>query len=241
MESNVDQTKEMGVFQQVIGIFTAPRETFESLDQKPTWIIPFVIGIIFFLIMQYFTLDIQVKDQIALLKTKDMSAERFEMAKSQMEGPMKYIILIAGPIVIPIVWAVFAGLFLMMGNLMIGNVAGVTFKKTFSIVAWTSLIGSLSMILMTFLIMSKGTSHGIAMDLSVVLPSLKLGEEQTVIYRLLSKFDLFVIWQIVLWSIGMSVAYKTTTQKAAMPIVVLWGIWIVISVALGGVFQNLGM
>ena len=47
--------------------------------------------------------------------------------------------------------------------------------------------------------------------------------------------------QIVLYIIGMSVAYKSSIQKAAVPILSLWGIWIIISVAFGGFFEQFGM
>ena len=35
---------EMSAMQKVIGIFTAPRQTFEAIDQKPTWVLPFLIS-----------------------------------------------------------------------------------------------------------------------------------------------------------------------------------------------------
>ncbi|MFC2088156.1 YIP1 family protein [Calditrichota bacterium] len=240
MTEETTESKEIGVVGRIIGIFTSPTETLQSIDQKPNWIIPFLIGIICFLIFQYSTLDIQMQYQIAKLEARDLPAEQLDIAKNQMQGPMKYLGFIVGPIMVPIIWAIFAGLFLLAGNWMIGGQT--SFKKLFSMVAWVSLIGSLSLILLTFLIVSKGTIHGIAMDLSVLLTTPDIGEETSLLHRIFSKIDLFVIWQVVLWTIGMSVAYKTTTKKAAVPILSLWGLWIVVSVTFGSLFgDKLGM
>ena len=83
--------------------------------------------------------------------------------------------------------------------------------------------------------------HGVALDLSILLDTPPLGEEKSVLFRILSKFDIFVIWQMVLYTIGMSVTYKAAVKKAAVPILSLWAIWIIISVAFGGFFESLGM
>jgi hypothetical protein len=240
MTEETAETKEIGTVGRIVGIFTSPRETLESVDQKPNWIIPFFIGLICFLIFQFATMDLQMQYQMAQLETRDLPAEQVELAKNQMQGPMKYIGVIIGPIAMLVIWAIFAGAFLLAGNWLIGGQT--SFKKLFSMVAWVSLVGCVSLLLLTFLILSKGTVHGVAMDLSVLLTTPPIGEETSLLYKIFSKIDLFVIWQVVLWTIGMSVAYKSTTQKAAVPILSLWGLWIIVSITFSSLFGNaLGM
>ena len=144
-----------------------------------------------------------------------MPAEQVDAARSQMQGPMKYLGFVFGPIAILIMWTIFAACFLLFGNWMTGGES--SFKKVFSIVAWSSLVGNLSLILLTFLIISKGTMHGVAMDLSLLFPTPAIGADPGLFYLILSKIDFFVIWQIILWIIGLSVTYNTTTKKAAVP------------------------
>jgi hypothetical protein len=231
---------EMSAMQKIIGIFTAPRNTYEAIDKNPTWFLPYLIGIIFFLIFQYLTMDIQTAYRLEMLEARgDIPAEAMEAARAQMTGPVKYIGFIAGPIVWLIMIVVIAAIFYVAGNLMIGG--DTSFKHIFAMVNWTGLIGCLSLIIMTLLILSKGTMHGVALDLSILLDTPAIGEEKSVLFRILSKFDIFVIWQIVLYIIGMSVAYKSTVKKAAVPILSLWGIWIIISVAFSGFFEQFGM
>jgi len=240
MSEETTATGGMSTMQKIIGIYTAPRQTFEAIDQNPTWLIPFIIGVVFFLIFQFLTIDMQMDYRMELMETRtDLSQEQMDMAKDQMQGPVKYIGFIVGPIFWLILLVIIAALFYVAGNLMIGGDS--SFKKVFAIVAWTGLIGVVSFIIMTLLILSKGTMHGVALDLSILMDTPAIGEEKSVLYRLLSKFDIFVIWELILYIIGMSVTYKSTVQKAAVPILSLWAIWIIISVAFGGVFESLGM
>lgn len=230
----------MSTFQKIIGIYTAPRQTFEAIDQQPTWFIPFLIGVIFFLIFQMLTIDIQMADRFTMMEAQgNLTAEQMDAARSQMSGPLKYVGLIVGPIMWLIMIVIMAGIFYLAGNLTIGGDS--SFKKVFAIVAWSGLIGVISLTIMTLLILSKGTMNGVGLDLSVLLDTPAIGEEKSTLYRIFSKFDVFVIWQVILWIIGLSVTYKAAVKKAAVPILSLWALWIIVSVAFGGFFESLGM
>lgn len=238
MNNETVETSQMSVIDKVAGIFTSPRETLEHIEQKPNLLAPYLIFLVAIIIMQYLTLDISMNDRLAVIDAKGATAERLETAQRELQGPAKYIGIIISPVMIPLIWVVFGGALLIVGNLMLGT--KVSFKKTYSIAAWSSLVAIFGFILVTFLIISKGTAHGVALDLSILLPTPEVGENTTVFYRFLSKFDLFTIWQLVLWVIGLSVMYRVTIKKAAVPVLILWGIWIVLSMSFGGVFQNLG-
>ena len=240
MSEETTTTGEMSTMQKIVGIYSAPRRTFEAIDQNPTWFLPFIIGVVFFLIFQFLTVDLQTDYRMEMMEARgDIPQEQMDVAKAQMQGPVKYIGFVAGPIVWLIMILIIAALFYVAGNLMIGG--DTSFKKVFAIVAWTGLIGVISFIIMTLLILSKGTMHGVALDLSILLDTPAIGEDKSTLYRILSKFDVFVIWEIVLYIIGMSVTYKATVKKAAVPILSLWALWIIVSVAFGGFFEQLGM
>ncbi|NOQ97186.1 MAG: DUF1282 domain-containing protein [Calditrichae bacterium] len=233
-------TTEMSAMQKIIGIFSAPRQTFEAIDQKPTWLLPFLIGIVIFMIFQTLTVDIQMAERFETMEAQGrLTPEQLDAAKTQMMGPAKYIGLIAGPIVWLIMILIMAAIFYVAANLMIGGDS--SYKKVFAIVCWSGLIGSLSLIIMTLLILSKGTMQGVALDLTILLDTPPLGGEKSALYRIFSNINVFTIWQIVLWIIGLSVSYKAATKKAAVPILSLWGIWIVLYIVLGPFFDTLGM
>ena len=231
----------MSFLQKLIAIFTAPRQAFESINVKPTWLAPYLIIVILSIALQYMLTDITMQDQIAMMEAKDMSAEQLDAVRQQLEGPMRYIGLVAIPFATLIIWAILGGIFLLAGNIMITNSEEVTFKKMFALISWSSLINIIGGPLRTFLVFSKGTARGVATDLSVLMQVPALGEEPSLIYLLLSKIDILVIWQIILWIIGFSVFYKVNTKKAAVPVLTLWAIWIVISVAVSSFFGQFGM
>lgn len=229
--------KEMRIIGRIVGIFVSPRKTLENINQKPNWLIPFLIGVTIFLFTQFLTWDIQIQHQLAVMEAKDLPPERLEVARNQLLGPQKYIGFGLAIFFIPILWSAYAGLFLLTGNWVTRGKS--TFKNLFSMIAWISVIGNLGAILTTFLIISKGTVHGIGLDMSVLLTLPEIGGETSLLYKIFSKIDLFVIWQIILWIIGLSVAYKTTIQKATVLILSLWGLWIVVSVGFSSLFGNL--
>jgi hypothetical protein len=231
---------EMSAMQKIIGIFTAPRQTFEAIDQKPTWLLPFLIGIAIFMIFQTLTVEIQMAERLEMMEAQgQLTPEQMDAARTQMTGPVKYIGFIAGPIVWLIMILIMAAIFYVAANLMIGGDS--SYKKVFALVCWSGLIGSVGLMVMTLLILSKGTMQGVALDLTILLETPPIGGEKSSLYRILSNLNVFTIWQIVLWIIGLSVSYKAATKKAAVPILSLWGIWIVLSVALGPFFDKFGM
>ena len=232
MNADAKATKQMGVLGRIVGVFTSPRETFESVNQKPAWLVPFLIVVVVMIIMQFLAMDIGIKDRLAMMEARDMPAEQYEAARAQMEGPMKYIGIAIMPVAMIVIWGIIAGILLFGGNTIMGGEA--KFKNVFSVVAWSSLVGALGAVIKTLLILSKGTSQGVSTSLAVLLPTPEWGQS-SVLHRLLSKFDLFTIWELILWIVGLAVVYRFTTKKLATLVLSLWALWIVISVALGGV------
>jgi hypothetical protein len=224
--------KPMSLINKIINIFVSPREAFEAINEKPTWFVPFIIIIVFVLFMMFMTMDVQLNDQLKVLQSRDMTEQQMEAAQSGMQGPLRYIGFVAAPIGMLIVNLIIAGLLLLASNLMIsGN--EVTYKKIFSLIMWSGLVGIINVLITTFLAMQKGTMVGVSMDLSILLPTVPIGESKTWLHYLLARFDLFVFWQMILWVIGLSVMYKTTIKKAMTPVLTLWIIWVVIAVGLG--------
>ncbi len=242
MDTNANAAaSEMSFMQKLISVFTAPRSAFESINAKPSWFVPYLITVAITIALQYAVMDITMQDQLAIMEAKDMPAEQMDAVRAQMEGPMKYIGIAMIPIATVAVWVILGGIFLLAGNIMITNSEEVTFKKMLALVSWSSLITIVAGPLRTLLVISKGTMRGVATDLSVLLPVPAIGEDPSLLYLLLSKIDVFVIWQIVLWIIGFSVFYRVETKKAAVPVLTLWAIWIVVSVAFSSFFGQFGM
>ena len=235
--SDTTVRKEMGAFERIIGVFTSPKETFESIDTRPTWLLPFVIIMVITLGFMAINMDINIKDQMAALDHRDMPAEQYQRARANLEGPMRYVQFGIVPIATLIVWAILSGIFLFAGNTVMGG--GGTFKRVFSVVAWSGLIGALGYIVKQVLVVFKGTNRGVTTSLAALLPAPELGGNTSVLYKLLSKFDIFTIWQLVIWIIGFAIVFSFTNKKSAAMVISLFVIWTVVSIVLGQLLGNM--
>jgi hypothetical protein len=101
-------------------------------------------------------------------------------------------------------------------------------------------VGTVGFILNRILVMIKGTNQGVTTSLSALLPAPIMGESPSLLYRLLGKFDLFRIWELVLWIIGFAVIFKFANKKSTSMVIIVWVIWTAISLGLsqllGGMF-----
>jgi len=116
-----ESVKSMNWAGRAINIFVSPREAFESIDQRPTWLVPYIIITIFVLFMMFMTKDLQVSDQMEAMRARDMSAEQLDNVEAQMKGPLGYIGFVAAPIGMLVVNLLIAALLLVASNLMIGE------------------------------------------------------------------------------------------------------------------------
>jgi len=237
MSAEQTSAKEMGPWGRAIGVFISPRETFESIDRKPTWLVPFLIVVIASMVLQLLVLDIGIQDRLDTMRAQELPDERIEIARTQMAGPMRYLGVAIIPVAVLVVWAIFGGIFLFTGNTIMGGEA--KFKKVFSLIAWTSLIGVLGGILKTLLILAKGSTRGVVLSLAFLLPLPEMGESPSMIYRFLDRFDFFTIWSLILWAFGFAVIYRFTTKKSAIMVFSLWAIYIVLVIVLGGLLSGI--
>ena len=234
MSAEVSETKSLSVFERIIGIFASPKEAFQDINNKPTWLIPFIILLVTALIVQYLLLDIGVADQIAMLETRDMPEAQMEMAKNQMQGPLKYAGFIIAPIMILLSWCIASGIHLFFTNTVFNGQT--SFKKLFSVISWSGLITVISTLLRWVLVTSKGTSHGVTTSLAILMPTPGLAETPSILFRLLAHINIFTIWGLVLYSIGISQISALDIKKSATVVIIVWLIWVAVSIPLWSAF-----
>ncbi|MBN1779829.1 YIP1 family protein [bacterium] len=236
MENGAAANQPMGVFDRIVGIFTSPTETFQSIAKKPAWWIPFVISLVIAVGLQLWLMDIGMKDQIDKMNAKNIPQEQIEMAQKQMQGPMKYIGIIISPIIILIAWAASAGMLLLGTNPIMGGSA--RFGQLMGVVAWSSLVSTVGGILKSVLIYIQGTTYGVSTSLAALMPVPPMSEKPALLYQFLTKMDPFIAWQIVLWSIGAAYAAQIEIKKSAIVAFGLWALWIVVSLGFGQMFSQ---
>ncbi len=221
-----------------IGVITAPRATFERIVAAPrvggalalVSVISAVLvgGFLMTEVGQQAWLEQAVAGQEAwgIEVTDEAYANLQKMAPKApyMSGiPYLFIIPIASVISAGILYAIF--------NALMGGTA--TFKQILSVVAHSQIVMALALVVSMPINYMKGTMTG-ATSLSVLAPMLDEGSFPA---RFLGMIDIFLVWYVVVLSIGLAVLYRRKTKSVAM---VLFGIYAVIAIGVAFVQSRSG-
>ncbi len=222
----------------LIGVVFSPYETFTRIAARPRWIgaLLVVTLVVVTATMVFFRTDV---GQTALLDQQVRQMENFGMQVSgeqydQMESGIGLAAMITGlaPIVsIPIVTLVVAGILYAVFNALLGGSA--TFAQVAAIVTHSGAISILQHVFVMPLNYARGSLAG-ATNLGIFVPFL---DEGNLIARFLGAIDLFIIWWLVVLSIGLGVLYRRRTTP------IFWsfmGIYVVIALVIALVMRASG-
>lgn len=221
--------------QKIIGVFTSPAKTFASIDAKPTWLVPIMIVAAVSLLFTFVASDVLVNETLTQQEEKmlerGMDGDQIDQTLATTGKVMKYTMPIFAVIMPMIITAIVAGVFLFVGNVVLGGSS--SFKKVFSVTVHSWLVFMVGALIMLPIVLAKET-----MQVSFSLATLMSDESKTsFLYQLLSKVDVFAIWWIAVFSIGMAVIYKMKTQKMAIAVGAVYAIYTVVASALTSMFS----
>jgi hypothetical protein len=230
------EQKPMGGASKILNIFFEPRKVFESLKIKPTWLVPYIIvallGIGFF----YTTYPYIMNQQAERIRDNDkIPEEQKQMIIDKMTEnthPPVWQLPIA-PIGTILVFVILAAILFFVFNVILGGDS--SFRRVFSVYCYSNLIAIPSMLVKFPLIMFK-KDIGIQTSLALLLSA---ESKETFLYRVLSGFDIFTLWSVILISIGLGIMYRYTTKKAFSIVFVLWVLLILITSGLSSIFGGM--
>lgn len=231
---------ELGFWGRLMNVFFDPRKTFESLDRRPTWLVPMLILVCISIITTQLMFPIIVEEQLEMIRNNpNIPAERLQLIEQQLTenvNTQRAITLVSQIIFTPlIVYLLLAFIFYFVGSVVLGGDA--TYKKVLSVYSWSTCILVVAAVIGFPLAMAKG-SINISLSPALLLPGDSVG---TTIYTLLTKFDIFTIWFLAVFAAGFAIIYRFSLAKAYITVGVLWAIWIAISTAFSGLFSRFGM
>ena len=232
------EEKTLGGASKIINLFFEPKKVFASLKIKPTWLVPFIIVAILGIGSFYFTYPLMMKQQVEKIreneKIPDKQKQKIIETMTEKDHPPLWQLPFA-PVGTLLVFAILAAVLFFVFNVLLGGDS--TFRRVFSVFCYSSLIGIPSMVVKFPLTIMK---QDINVQTSLAL-LLSADSKDTFLYRVLSGFDIFTLWQVILISIGMGVLYSYTTKKAFTVVFVLWVLLILgmsgLSSLLGGMFS----
>ncbi len=213
----------------ILDIYFSPKEVFKQLEEKPDWVIPVVLTLVVSLIFTMVLLPkvILPEGSKKILAIERLTEEQKEAAVAGLEGIRPYIttpiaIIIGGFLLIFIKAGFFFLIFSLFGSRTV-------FKKILAVVSYSFLIGIPESIVKSILMLMKGSTK-VFTSLALLTSNLDF---KSPVFRILSRIDIFTIWNLVLISLGCAIIYKMNEKKTFLIVFGLWLLWLLLILIVG--------
>ncbi|MEO0122748.1 MAG: YIP1 family protein [candidate division WOR-3 bacterium] len=219
----------------LIDILINPTAVFRGIKEKPEWLKPFIVVLLGLSILSILSIsttsNLITAQQIEAMKERNMTEEQIEQAIKFTSGPFIYVSALIGTILgVSAILLLFA----LLLNIFIPMVGGEgSYKVVFSVVSYAALIKIPAHILRWILIMIKNSLQ-VSTSLALFVPNLPVN---SIAYRLLSSFDFFIIWEMILVAIGISITNNLKKEKAFILVFIIWFASILLGLGLGQAFR----
>ncbi len=211
----------------IIAVFTNPVKLFTYLKKQPEFWLPLILTILISMVSGYFIAPIAIDQQIQKIESnpnipdnaKMDVIDRLEASKS---GNRLFISAFIPPLItVPLLFLFITLVFWALGNFVYAR--QVKFKQVFSIMAYANLIPLLLGTAIKLPLILSTHSMNVQTSLAVFLP---VEQQGTFLYSLLSSFDVFNLWFLAVFAIGMAVLYEVKRSRAMTLVFGTWLIWI---------------
>jgi hypothetical protein len=220
---------QVGALARIPGAFLSPRETFDSIARRPTWLAPLLLWI-------------AVSLAVAMLLAPRMDFERMTRERIEKSGRtlpedqiqsiverqkrfgaiFGYVGAVLGPLLLSLIVAtVLWGAFKAFGW-------DTSFHQALGVTTHAFLPGVISALLLLPLLPSRDKVDPQAMGDMVRsnLGFLVERDSSKLLHSLLQSIDLFSFWSLLLFVIGFAAAAKIPRKSAAAVIVTLWLLYV---------------
>ncbi len=241
MEANVSNGEEISPLGKIATFLFSPSRVFVALRYKcgwQDWLFPLAIVILVSVVVGQLTFHVVMADKTeSVLSNEEIPEERKEELLKTLPERETFNRTMMG--VVPSI-----GIFIVVSVIALVLQFGVNaildgdllYKESLSVVCYSSLVSIPADMVKVPLAIVKGTLTGVRTDLSLLLPA---DAADSLAYKLLSRFDLFIIWQLILISIGIGIVSEIPKRRAGGLVIALWVLWIIISIVLGRTFRSL--
>jgi hypothetical protein len=225
----------LSLFARFWGILTAPRETFADVAARPRWFDMMALVLIVTAICTGGFFATQVGQTAWLDKVAESARQSGREMPEAQWATMQKVASYMGPIyavstlvIAPLMWLVVTGLLFAVFNAALGGTA--TFRQLYAVFVHSTAVTVVQQLFVTPLNYVRETMSS-ATNLAVFLPML---DEGSFLAKLLGMVDLFLIWWLVVLSIGLAVLFKRKTGPIATGLFIVYGVIAVIAAAFFG-------
>jgi hypothetical protein len=230
-------------FARIIGALFSPNETFASVTRKPDWVMPLLVILVIGYISSAVIMPRMDWEGMANAQIEQMKARNPNMSQEQLDRVAKMgpafgkVAGWIGPFLGVIWYLIVAGVLLLVFRLAGGEG---NFAQAFSgtLYAWFPLV--INGIVLTIVIFIRGSVNPIHMATLVKSNPAFLVDmkEKPVLYALLSSFDVFTIWTVVLLIIAFAALSRSSKAKSSAIVISAWTVCILVKL-IGPALQSL--
>jgi hypothetical protein len=220
----------------MLDIYLAPGRAFARLKEKPNWLIPLVIVLVFnmlFVSVSSHYVDWGKQRQAALerMHERNMPQEQIDKATEGMDRfyaspAMRYGMPVVSGLIVSLIALLFLAVIYNVSLPLFGGASD--FKRTWAIVCNASLVAVPATVIRGMLILLKHSSE-VTTSLLVAAPNLKHG----FLAGLLAQLDIFDFWKFMLIAIGLKVVFGLKGSKSYTIVFAVWFVVILILALLG--------
>ena len=218
----------------ITDIYFAPSKVFNTIKEKPQWITPFIIVLIVVAATAVVTVSLTretiVARQEEVFQERGLSEEQIEQAKQFTSGPA---IVISSAVSALIFTSILLLIFALVTNLFIPLFGGESgFKTVFSVICFSALVTVPAAILKIIMIAITKSPY-VTTSLALLAPNLA---KTSFVYQLLAGFDFFILWEMILVAMGITITNNLIKKNAYTLVFMIWIASVFIGVGLGSIF-----
>ncbi len=206
----------------IFDIFLSPRNYFLKLKEKPEFIIPLIIILVFTLLQSYVaTRYTNVSEIIKRMEERGAPREQIEKVEEFMRRPTRVIIGLVSALIVTVIFLLIISLIFNFSLPLLGSESN--FVKTFAVVCGAGLVTAFGSLIRSIIIVLR-QSPFVTTSLALLLPT-----EKGLLFNFLSRFDFFTIWQIILIAFGLKIVFDLKGNKSYYFVIGIWFLWVIIS------------
>ncbi|HOE14526.1 MAG TPA: YIP1 family protein [Candidatus Saccharicenans sp.] len=226
--------------ERLIGVFIKPKETFESVAEKPIWVDALIIVLIALAIYSYLIAPFAARDSYNLFQQstklkQQLGEERFqtflEEARKKAEGMTTTTRLtqaLTGSLV-GIIGLLFQALLLFVLARFFSSHG--TYKQVMAALFHANFINAiLGNGLRSLLISAKQSVYNVSTGLAVFFPGL---DPTSSSYMILTSIDFFQLWMFGVLAYGLAAIFKIDMKKALIISYLFWGLKTLVNIVTG--------
>jgi len=231
-------------FARILGVLFSPKETFQSIARRPTWLVPVVLLCVVELgVVAVYghragwrgLIEKQMSNSSQFQELPAAQKERQIEVATRVAPYVAYVEVVVGPFLAVLI---FAGIFWLIFNMMVG--AKLDFKTSLGVVAYGLMPGVLLSLMGILILFLKDPStvdlqHLVASNVGAFLSS----DSPKWLVAGLRAVDVFLFWEMILLAIGFSAAApkKISFVKAFAWILSLWFVVVLIIIGFTAAFS----